>query len=178
MQILNFIKAHPNISCTEASKFDTLVTDNMSYSNPPIYWAPIYRVPRYNVPLCVPLISCFAIEHVLTFSRFTVHFRFPPKSTVNRGITVYILHVCNNLGFGMLAIYILYIIFCYILKNFKPKIDFISCWSQKYVHDLICRQGSYFLTCCDDFTSNNFSTCILLQILLEWILQAANPLGF
>ena len=47
------------------------------YSNPPIYRAPIYRVPRYNVPLCVPPMSCFTIEHVLTSPdlpcpRFTV----------------------------------------------------------------------------------------------------------
>ena len=42
------------------------------YSNPPIYRSPIYRVPRYNVPLCIPPISCFTIEHVLTFPRFTL----------------------------------------------------------------------------------------------------------
>ena len=56
-------------------------------SNPPVYRAPIYRVPRYNVPLCVPPISCFTIENVCP--RFTVHFCFPPRSTVNRGITVH-----------------------------------------------------------------------------------------
>ena len=56
---------------------------------------PIYRVPRYNynVPLCVPPISCITIEHALTSPhlpcpRFTVYFCFPPRSTVNRGITV------------------------------------------------------------------------------------------
>ena len=42
------------------------------YSNPPIYRAPISRVPRYNVPVCVPPISCFTIEHVLTFPIFTL----------------------------------------------------------------------------------------------------------
>ena len=63
------------------------------YSNPPIYRAPIYRVHRYNVPLCVPPISCFTIEHVLTFPRFTVRFCFPPRSTVNRGITVHNLDI-------------------------------------------------------------------------------------
>ena len=31
-------------------------------------------------------------EHVLTFPRFTVHFCFPPRSTVNRGMTVYIVY--------------------------------------------------------------------------------------
>ena len=55
---------------------------NEIYSNPPIYRAPIYRapidrapiyrVPRYKVPFCVPPISCFTIENVLNFPRFTV----------------------------------------------------------------------------------------------------------
>ena len=63
------------------------------YSNPPIYRALISHVPQYNVPLCVPLISCFTKEHVLNSPdlqcpRFTVHFCVPPRSTVNRGITV------------------------------------------------------------------------------------------
>ena len=47
----------------------------------------------FNASFCVPLISCFTIEHVLTFPDlpcpwFTVHFCFPPRSAVNRGITV------------------------------------------------------------------------------------------
>ena len=54
------------------SYFIFLFSQMLLYSNPPIYRAPIYRVPRYNVPLCVPPISCFTIEHVLTFPRFTV----------------------------------------------------------------------------------------------------------
>ena len=53
------------------------------------------------MPLCVPSISCFTIKHVLTFPRFTVHFCFSPRSTVNRGITVLCclfydnLHICQ-----------------------------------------------------------------------------------
>ena len=66
---------------------------SLLYSSTPIYRVPIHCVPWYNVPLCVPPISCFTIEHVLTFPRFTVPpiyraFCFPSRSTVNQGITV------------------------------------------------------------------------------------------
>ena len=65
------------------------------YSNPPIYGATIWRFTVSFDITCLFVflqISCFTIEHVLTFPRFTVppiHFCFPPRITVNRGITVY-----------------------------------------------------------------------------------------
>ena len=42
------------------------------YSYPSNNGPPIYCVPRYNAPLCVALILCFTIVHVLTFPRFTM----------------------------------------------------------------------------------------------------------
>ena len=75
----------------------------MYYSYPLIYQAPIYRVLRYNVPLwplCSPDIvfynrTCVTLQPpIYRAPDFPCIFCFPPKSTVNQGITVTDIMIC------------------------------------------------------------------------------------
>ena len=78
------------------------------YSKPSIYWASIYRVfdlpcPILVLPYCKHyVILCvnyckprFDLPHAV---RYTVHISFPPRCTVNRGYTVYILYNIHNIS--------------------------------------------------------------------------------